>query len=75
MSFARLLRRTEDPGLLAWRSESSTASPLVKSLLQGAKDVAKLFSGQGGKGLGRVVAVEIQGVQLVGFVTQESQPA
>jgi uncharacterized membrane protein len=48
--------------------------PLVKSLFQGIKDVAQLFAGQAGQGdrdLGRVVAVEVGGAHLVGFVTQE----
>jgi uncharacterized membrane protein len=46
--------------------------PLVKSVFQGLKDVARFFSGEGDKKIGRAVAVEIQGMRLVGFVTQES---
>jgi uncharacterized membrane protein len=46
--------------------------PLVKSVFQGLKDVARFFSGDREKTLGRPVVVEIQGMRLVGFVTQES---
>lgn len=46
--------------------------PLVKTLFQGLKDVTRFVSGDGEKDLGRVVAVDILGVRLVGFVTQES---
>jgi uncharacterized membrane protein len=46
--------------------------PLVKSVFQGLKDVVRFFSGEGEKKIGRAVAVEIQGMRLVGFVTQES---
>jgi uncharacterized membrane protein len=45
--------------------------PLVKSVFQGLKDIARLFSQGGDRELGRVVAVELQGVRLVGFVMQE----
>jgi len=45
--------------------------PLVKSVFQGLKDIARFFSGDGEQNLGRAVALEIQGVRLVGFVTQE----
>jgi len=45
--------------------------PLVKSLFQGLKDVARLFTRSGDQELGRAVAVEIEGMQLVGFVMQE----
>ncbi len=45
--------------------------PLVKSLFQGLKDVARFLTQSGDQELGRAVAVEIQGLQLVGFVMQE----
>lgn len=45
--------------------------PLVKSLFQGLKDVARLFTRSGDQELGRAVVVEINGLQLVGFVMQE----
>ncbi len=45
--------------------------PLVKILLQGLKDVARFFGQEGKRTLGRPVAVEIRGIQLVGFVMQE----
>jgi uncharacterized membrane protein len=48
--------------------------PLVKTLFQGLKDIARFF-GQNGAGeggaLGRPVVVELEGVRLVGFVMQE----
>jgi uncharacterized membrane protein len=46
--------------------------PLIKSVFQGLKDVTRFFSGEGEQKIGRAVVVEIQGVRLVGFVTQES---
>jgi len=45
--------------------------PLVKTLFQGLKDVARFFGRSGEQTLGRPVAVEIHGVRLVGFVMQE----
>lgn len=45
--------------------------PLVKTLLQGLKDVARFVGKGGDRTLGRPVAVEIQGMTLVGFVMQE----
>lgn len=45
--------------------------PLVKILLQGLKDVARFFGQEGKRTLGRPVAVDIRGIQLVGFVMQE----
>lgn len=45
--------------------------PLVKSLFQGLKDIARFFSKEGDSTLGRAVTVEIQGARLVGFVMQE----
>jgi len=45
--------------------------PVVKSLLHGLKDVSRFFARDGDKELGRPVAVEIQGLRLVGFVMQE----
>jgi len=45
--------------------------PLVKILFQGLKDVARFFGQEGERTLGRPVAVDIQGIQLVGFVMQE----
>jgi uncharacterized membrane protein len=46
--------------------------PLIKSIFQGLKDIARFFSSEDGKDMGRPVAVDIQGMRLVGFVTQES---
>ena len=45
--------------------------PLVKTLFQGLKDVARFFGRSGEQTLGRPVAVEIHGARLVGFVMQE----
>jgi len=46
--------------------------PLIKSVFQGLKDIARFFSTDDGKQMGRPVTVEMQGMRLVGFVTQES---
>jgi len=45
--------------------------PVVKSLFQGLKDISRLFARNGEQRLGRPVAVDIEGIRLVGFVTQE----
>jgi uncharacterized membrane protein len=45
--------------------------PLVTSLFQAFKDIARLFSQDVDKQLGQVVAVEIDGMRLVGFVMQQ----
>lgn len=45
--------------------------PLVKSLFQGLKDVSRFLANDGDEKAGRPVAVDIQGVRLVGFVMQE----
>lgn len=45
--------------------------PLVTSLFQAFKDIARLFSQDVDQQLGQVVAVEINGVRLVGFVMQQ----
>ena len=44
--------------------------PLVTSLYQALKDVARLFSRDQDEQLGQVVAVDIGDMRLVGFVTQ-----
>lgn len=44
--------------------------PLVTSFFQAMKDVARLFSRDADEQLGQVVAVDIGGLRLVGFVTQ-----
>lgn len=44
--------------------------PLVTTLFQALKDVARLFSKNQDKELGQVVAVDIGDMRLVGFVTQ-----
>lgn len=44
--------------------------PLVTTLFQALKDVARLFSKNQDKDLGQVVAVDIGDMRLVGFVTQ-----
>lgn len=44
--------------------------PLVKSLFQAFKDIAGLFSKEDGDQLGQVVAVDVNGLRLVGFVMQ-----
>jgi uncharacterized membrane protein len=46
--------------------------PLVKSLVQAFKDIARLLSSDMGDQLGQVVAVELGGVRLVGFVMQQN---
>ncbi|MBK1724520.1 DUF502 domain-containing protein [Thiocystis violacea] len=45
--------------------------PLVKSIFQGLKDVSRFLANDGDEELGRPVAVDVQGVKLVGFVMQE----
>ncbi|KAA6184177.1 DUF502 domain-containing protein [Thiohalocapsa marina] len=46
--------------------------PLIKTLFQGLKDVARFFGRNGDRQtLGRPVVVELQGARLVGFVMQE----
>jgi uncharacterized membrane protein len=46
--------------------------PLVKSVFQALKDVARFFGNERGqRALGRPVTVEIQGLELVGFVMQD----
>ncbi|NEV61395.1 DUF502 domain-containing protein [Thiorhodococcus minor] len=45
--------------------------PLVKTLFQGLKDMARLVSRNGEGSLGRPVSVELNGIRLVGFVMQE----
>ncbi|MCP5390052.1 MAG: DUF502 domain-containing protein [Sphingomonadaceae bacterium] len=44
--------------------------PLVTSLFQAFKDIARLIARDTDDALGQVVAVDIGGTQLVGFVTQ-----
>lgn len=44
--------------------------PLVTSLYQAFKDVARLFGQDAEEHLGQVVAVDVEGVQLIGFVMQ-----
>jgi uncharacterized membrane protein len=45
--------------------------PLVKTLLSGIKDFAQLLSGDKARQLQQLVSVELQGMQLVGFVVRE----
>lgn len=45
--------------------------PLVTSLFQAFKDIARLFSQDVDQQLGQVVAVDISGMRLVGFVMQQ----
>jgi uncharacterized membrane protein len=45
--------------------------PLVTSLFQAFKDIARLFSQDVDQQLGQVVAVDIGGMRLVGFVMQQ----
>ena len=45
--------------------------PLVTSLFQAFKDVARLFSQDPDRQLGQVVAVDLGGMRLVGFVMQK----
>lgn len=45
--------------------------PLVKTVFQGLKDVARLFGSNREQNLGQAVAVDLQGLRLVGFVMQE----
>lgn len=46
--------------------------PLVTSLYQAFKDIARLFSQDVDRQLGQVVAVDLGGMRLVGFVTQQA---
>ncbi len=45
--------------------------PLVKTLFQGLKDMARFLGHDRGQAFGRPVVVEIQGLRMVGFVMQE----
>lgn len=45
--------------------------PLVTSLYQAFKDIARLFSQDADRQLGQVVAVDLGDMRLVGFVTQQ----
>ena len=45
--------------------------PLVTSLFQAFKDIARLFSQDVDQQLGQVVAVDINDIRLVGFVMQQ----
>lgn len=45
--------------------------PVVKTIYVSIRDVATLMSGDSKKGLDRVVAVRIQDMRLIGFVTTE----
>lgn len=45
--------------------------PLVKSLFQAFKDIARLLSSNSEDHLGQVVAVDFDGTRLVGFVMQQ----
>ena len=45
--------------------------PLVKSLFQAFKDIARLLSSNAEDHLGQVVAVDFDGTRLVGFVMQQ----
>jgi uncharacterized membrane protein len=58
--------------LLNWAERIVDRIPLVETLFQGLKDVARFFGRSGDKTLGRPVAVDIHGLRLVGFVMQES---
>lgn len=44
--------------------------PLIKSLVQAFKDVARLFTQGVDAQLGQVVTVEVAGAKLIGFITQ-----
>ena len=45
--------------------------PLVTSLFQAFKDIARLFSQDVDQQLGKVVAVDVNDMRLVGFVMQQ----
>jgi uncharacterized membrane protein len=45
--------------------------PVVKTIYVSIRDVAALLSGDSKKGFGRVVAVRVQDLRLIGFVTTE----
>ena len=45
--------------------------PIVKTIYVSLRDIAALMSGDSKKGLGQVVAVKIQDMRLIGFVTTE----
>ncbi len=45
--------------------------PLVKTIFQGLKDVSKFFTSNGDGEIGRPVAIDIEGLRMVGFVMQE----
>ena len=45
--------------------------PLVTSLFQAFKDIARLFSQDVDQRLGQVVAVDVNDMRLVGFVMQQ----
>jgi len=45
--------------------------PVVKTIYLSARDIATFMSGDSQKGFSRVVAVQVQGMWLIGFVTTE----
>ena len=58
--------------LLLGTADSLLASiPVVKTIYVSIRDVAALMSGDSKKGFGRVVAVRIEDLRLIGFVTTE----
>jgi len=63
---ARIARR-----LLGYADSLMGRIPVVKSLYLSIRDIATFMSGDSQKGFSQVVAVRVQEMQLIGFVTTE----
>jgi uncharacterized membrane protein len=57
--------------LLGYADALLARIPVVKSIYLSIRDVAIFMSGDSQKGFSQVVAVQIQGMRLIGFVTTE----
>lgn len=63
---ARIARR-----LLGYADSLMARIPVVKSIYLSIRDIATFMSGDSQKGFSQVVAVRVQEMQLIGFVTTE----
>jgi len=57
--------------LLGWADSLLAGIPVVKSIYLSIRDIAAFMSGDSKKGFNQVVAVRIQDMRLIGFVTTE----
>jgi uncharacterized membrane protein len=63
---ARIARR-----LLGYADSLLSRIPVVKSIYLSIRDIATFMSGDSQRGFSQVVSVNVQGMQLIGFVTTE----